>query len=180
MPSKHHSSIYTYKCICHSPNLYGRSYYCFTGRELGVQRGKATAQAHTAYTLMGTFFAFKFFSGNKEIMKSPVKQLSSFSSGDERSANQVCATLLPLSCRGRTQPTWPCCVSASPISTANSAPSSHQDSCHHSTKFRIPGSSNPLNTQNYKTTLEGLTLKLTNCGKRLQGRDGSRAPSTFR
>lgn len=54
-----------------------------------MQRGKATAQAYIAHTLMETFFAFKFFSGNKEIMKSPVKQLSSFSSGDERRAKYV-------------------------------------------------------------------------------------------
>lgn len=93
---------------------------------------------------MESFLAMKFFSGNKEIMKSPMKQLSTLWWSVERKKCQVCAALLALSLGGSTQS---CCISTSLLSSANLWTPPQQDSCHCSTTFSILGSQEPLKVQ---------------------------------
>lgn len=140
--AKHRSSIHMDK------HTFNAGLIVLQRKNLGYREVKQSAQGHTAHALLETFFLLWNSSLKIKITKSPIKQLSSFSSGDERKKCQVCATLLPLSCCGRTQSMQSCCVSASPISPANLAASRHQNSCHRSIKFRILGSSEPCKAQN--------------------------------
>lgn len=65
-----HSSTDTYKRVCGSQTLEGRSHDCFSENELGAQRGKATCPIHGARTPTQSFFRLKFH-GNRATRTSP-------------------------------------------------------------------------------------------------------------